>query len=97
MSGMTKLVGVPDSDDVIPGMAYFQGSGPDGKTCGNCAHRGYGRQSANGRWREDLQQFVHNTYRTQACAMFKALAGHHGPAIDAGCKACKYFEQKPAS
>ena len=36
---MTKLPGVPDRYDLIVGMAYFRGTGPAGKTCGDCAHR----------------------------------------------------------
>ena len=39
MSHMTKLPGVPDRDDVIVGMAHYAGSGPLGKTCGDCANR----------------------------------------------------------
>jgi hypothetical protein len=40
---MTRLPGVPDSDDVNEGMAYFANTGPFGKTCDTCAHRGYWR------------------------------------------------------
>lgn len=36
MSYMTRLEGVPDTDDAKPGMAYFAGTGPIGKTCGKC-------------------------------------------------------------
>jgi len=39
MGHMTKLPGVPDRDDVVVGMAHYLGSGPIGKTCGDCAHR----------------------------------------------------------
>ncbi len=38
MSYMTRLEGVPDRDDVKPGMAHFAGTGPSGKTCGKCKH-----------------------------------------------------------
>lgn len=38
MSYMTRLKGVPDTDDVKPGMAYFAGTGPIGKTCGKCEY-----------------------------------------------------------
>lgn len=71
------------------GMAYFAGSGPAGKTCGDCKHRGYQRErsypNANG---------APVFYRSTGCAMFKKLSGRHGPPIDAALNACKYFEGK---
>lgn len=95
MSFMTKLDGVPDTDQVKPGMAYFEGTGPAGQTCGKCKHRGYSRISSNGTWSKYTQQIEHRTYRVTSCAKFKALAGEHGPSVDRDWKACKYFEAKP--
>jgi hypothetical protein len=94
MSYMTKIEGVADSDDVKPGMAFFAGTGPCEKTCGDCKYRGLTRQSQKATYSERSQQFVHKTYRTTQCAMFKKLAGTHGAAVDKNWPACKYFEPK---
>ena len=91
---MTKLPGVPSSDQVKEGMAFFEGTGPDGKTCGDCKHRGYQRLRSP-KWNEEFQNFVEKSYRVTSCAMFKALAGEHGGSVDKDWKACKYFEAKP--
>lgn len=93
-SGMVKIEGVPDRSEAVPGMAYFAGTGPFARTCGECVHRGYSRQSETGRWNEETRETVYRSYRVQACAEFKRLAGHHGPAIDADNDACKYFKAK---
>jgi len=83
MSVMTKLPNVPDSSQAIAGMAYFAGTGPFGKTCGDCVHRGYYRTSVNS-----------NSYRVSKYAMYKQFAGRHGPNVDRHNDACKYFEEK---
>lgn len=49
---MTKLPGIPSSDQVKDGMAFFAGTGPEGKTCGDCKLRGYQRQSSKETWNE---------------------------------------------
>lgn len=92
---MVKIEGVPGSEQAVPGMAYFAGTGPFARTCGECIHRGYSRQSTTGRWDEATQQMMHRSYRVQGCAEFKRLAGHHGPAVDSDNEACKYFKAKP--
>jgi len=95
MSKMTQLPGVPDSEDAIPGMAYFAGTGPLGKTCGGCWHRGMFRTARRGFWNNQKQDFdAPKSYRYAGCAMFKALTGEYGPAISADNHACKYFEAK---
>lgn len=94
MDYMTKLEGVPSTDDAIPGMAYFAGTGPLGKTCGTCKHRGLIRESRKATWSERLQQEVHKSYRTTQCSMFKRLAGTHGSAVKKDNPACKYYEPK---
>jgi uncharacterized protein YgiB involved in biofilm formation len=76
------------------GMAHWAGSGPFYKTCGECKHRGYQRQSRSDKWNERLQQMVPKFYSTPACKMFKKLTGRHGPKIDKKWKACKYFVEK---
>jgi len=94
MSFMTKIEGVADTDQAIPGMAFFAGTGPDGKTCGACKHRGLTRRSQKATYSEQAKDFVHKTYRTTQCAMFKKLAGTHGSAVKKDYPACKYFEPR---
>lgn len=94
-SHMTKVEGVPDSSAAVPGMAYFPDTGPFGRTCGECIHRGYKRVSSKETFNERTQTWFAKTRSVTACAMFKRLAGCHGPAIDADNHACKYFEAKP--
>lgn len=95
MGKLTKLEGVPDSeDDVIPGMAYLPGTGPPGKTCGDCKHRGLTREGKKLKWNEGLQQLVPKMMRTAQCAMFKKLAMRYGVAVKKRYPACKYFEPK---
>jgi hypothetical protein len=94
MSYLTKLDGVPDSDQAKPGMAFFAGTGPAGKTCGDCKLRGYSRQSSRPSWNAKAMDYVHRAYRTTACQMFKKLTGIHGPTVKTDWPSCKYFEAK---
>jgi hypothetical protein len=36
---MTRPPGSRDRSEMIVGMAYFSGTGPANKTCGDCVHR----------------------------------------------------------
>lgn len=92
---MVKEAGVPDREDMRPGMAFFAGAGPAGKTCGDCKFRGYYRQSSRGHWNEAQQKEVYNNYRVSKCAQFKRMAARHGPDVDSDNPCCKYFEAKP--
>lgn len=94
MSYMTKLEGVPDRDDLYPGMAHFHSTGPDGTTCGKCKHRGYYRQSTKPSHNKKTGKEEYKTYRTMSCAMFKKLMGCHGPTIKGHYPSCRYFEAK---
>lgn len=94
MSYLTKLDGVPDSNDAKPGMAFFAGTGPAGKVCADCKFRGLVRESQKGVYNERLQQFIYRSYRTTQCVMFKRLAGEYGAAVGRDYPACKYFEQR---
>ena len=95
MSHMTKIEGVPDSDSAKPGMAFFAATGPFGKTCGDCKHRGYFKESSRGRWDEGLQQLVYRGYRVQKCDVARRMnGGKHMADVDAANHACKYFESK---
>lgn len=82
---MTRLPGVPDRADAIRGMAHFAGSGPEGKTCGDCRHRGYSRLT-----RDEDHSWWH-----RGCEMYRRLTGRFGPRISRDLAACRYFEEKP--
>jgi hypothetical protein len=78
-------------------MAYFAGSGPCGTTCGGCEHRGYRRETRKGQWDDQLKDYITRTYSYGGCAMFRALTGNYGPAVDKDNPSCKYFEAKSGS
>lgn len=93
MSRMTKLPGVPDRDDVRPGMASYFGTGPLGSTCGNCRFYGYykaGKDKVNPR----TQLFESRQVKTLGCKMYATLTHSHGPAVNKDWAACKYWEAK---
>jgi hypothetical protein len=84
MIPLTEVAGVPDRARVRRGMAYFEGTGPEGKTCGDCGLKNYWRISRNDK-----------RYRWPGCAKFKQLSGgKHGPTINKNWQACKYFQPK---
>lgn len=89
---MTKLPGVPDTDDVRPGMASYLGSGPLGSVCGTCGFYSYykaGKDKLN-----KQGQYVSTPVKTLGCKMFAILTGRHGPAVNKDWAACKYWEAK---
>jgi hypothetical protein len=71
-----------------PGQAHWAGTGPAGKTCGDCVRLGYLRQrrSASG----DLVKTTH----TGGCQRFSQLTGRHGPVVPVTAGACRHFESK---
>jgi sarcosine oxidase delta subunit len=71
-----------------PGQAHWAGSGPSGKTCGDCACLGYYKQRRNARG--DIIRSEH----TGGCRRFFELTGNHGPVIPASAGACRHFETK---
>ena len=75
---LTTIEGVRSSSEVLPGMAFYAGTGPAGKTCGECA---FAFQPGKGgkAWR---------------CAKYIKLAMREGKAIKLTYAACKYFEEK---
>lgn len=91
---MVHIDGVPDRDDVRPGMAFFSGTGPEGKTCGDCKFRGYRRESSVGHWDERLQGDVYRSYSVLKCSIAKQMAGRHLSDVDPDNPCCKYFEKK---
>jgi len=80
--------------DSAPGMAHFAGTGPDGKTCGQCKNRGYRRESKNFKINIETLERTYNTYRHYGCMKFYRMTQNHGPDIKKGLKACKYFDPK---
>lgn len=92
---LTKIEGVPSSAAIVPGMAYWPGSGPDGTTCGKCIHRGYHQQSRKEFFDINTGETYRKTYRVTKCAMFRKMSGgKHGPAVKKDQSSCKYFEAK---
>jgi len=83
MDHLTRIKGVPNSEDVMPGMAFFAGTGPAGKTCGDCCFRGY--------YRKTMRGHEEHTSRTNACKAFSQLTGRHGPVVRREWSACKYY------
>lgn len=75
-------------------MAHYEGSGPPGKTCGDCYYRGYYRDKAKGRFDTATHEIVHDRYRVQACFKYYIMMSQHGPAVDRDYKACRYFHNK---
>jgi hypothetical protein len=71
-------------------MAYFAGTGPQGKTCGDCAHRGYQREVLSPH--SDGGTVWQREYR--GCRRYKQLAGHDGPVVKTTYAACREFRQK---
>ena len=93
MSYLTKILGTPDSDDIKPGMAHLEGTGPIGATCEHCAHRGYFR-TGKAKFNSRTGMIEENRVRTLACRMFLKLTHRHGPTVDKNWRACRYFQPK---
>jgi hypothetical protein len=77
MSHMTKIPGVPDRSTALPGMAFFAGTGPQGKTCGDCLFRGYQND---------------NKFHA-GCHRYRQLTGRDGPVVKEFYPACRDFQQ----
>ncbi len=91
MLGSENLTDTPGTQRITePGMAYFAGSGPQGKHCRDCVFRGYVRPIT------DKYGIVLKTIKSGGCGKFHKLSGVHGPAISGRLQACKYFEAKAA-
>lgn len=91
---LTQIEGVPDSQAMKDGMAYFPDTGPLGTKCGECVHRGYYRPLPD-RFNQSTGQWETRQRRVQACEMFKKLSGKHGPPVEPDWPSCKYFEERP--
>ena len=93
MSYLTKIPGTPDRDSVQPGMAHLEGSGPAGKTCEHCTHRGYFR-TGKAKFNSRTGMIEQNPVRTMGCRIFLKLTHRHGPAVNKDWRACRYFQPK---
>jgi hypothetical protein len=71
-----------------PGMAHWAGSGPFGRTCGDCGYLGYQQQIQN------AIGVVVATKQRHGCAKFLALTGRHGANVPRNTEACRYFEPR---
>jgi hypothetical protein len=91
---LTKIPGVPDATNAVPGMAHFAGTGPPGKLCENCAFWRYYRKTAE-KWNPQQEAFTYRSRRHGGCEKYWKLAGRHGPAISGKNRCCKYFEPGP--
>ena len=48
VSDLTRIPGVPDSGDIVAGMAHYPGSGPVGSGCYTCKYLGRANKRADG-------------------------------------------------
>lgn len=87
---LTKAPGEFSADDIRPGMASFLGTGPSGKTCGDCGHRGYYRQTQTSK-RDYPDDNGLRTIKVGTCAKYHELTSKHGPVVRKAWQACKYF------
>ena len=94
MSYLTRLPNVPDHDDVRAGMAFYEGSGPAGASCGNCQHRGYWRAGSKPMFNKQTGMLEEKRRHHGGCALFLKFTHRHGPQVKKEWRACKYFEPK---
>ena len=84
-----------EQTQTMPGMAHFAGTGPAGKTCGDCVNRGYHRKRIP-KFDARINDWVEKSYKVNGCAKYNQLTGKHGGVIDPRLHACRYFEEKPS-
>jgi hypothetical protein len=70
-----------------PGQAHWAGSGPNGKTCGDCAYLGYFKQHRN------ASGDTISSEHTGGCRRFFQLTGEHGAVVPRNAGACRHFQQ----
>ena len=70
-----------------PGMAFWAGSGPEGRRCSGCQFfNSEGKYASGGRMGQ---------VKPGPCLKYKAMMRRLGPKIAADNRACKYFESTP--
>lgn len=95
--GDQNLTGVSKEQAMTaPGMAFFGGSGPAGKYCGDCKFKGFkypGKERVNPRTNQEFTPY----HRSNGCEKTYELTGRKRPGPDFSDKmhACKYFIQRP--
>jgi hypothetical protein len=77
-----------------PGMAHFAGTGPKGKTCGQCSFWGYQKLSKSDKTNNNTGEVYRTSTANDGCKKFFILTERHGPKIRPNLLACKYFEGK---
>lgn len=70
-----------------PGMMYWAGSGPSGKTCSGCKHFGYGHLNRKEKW----------IRKPRGCALYWRAMGKHQEPLPRETPACKYFQAHGAA
>jgi hypothetical protein len=89
MIGNKTLTGRTEQlNETVPGMAYFAGTGPSGKTCGDCEYFGSYRtvNHIDGKKsRKDMPL---------CCDKYRQMVGKVGEGIKPTILACKYFEER---
>lgn len=90
LTGVTK-----EQAETMPGMAYMAGTGPHGKTCGDCKFKGFSYQGRE-RVSQKTGEIYYQTHRSNGCEKNYELLGKKRPGADIPdrTKACKYFEQR---
>src|SRR5262245_38293745 len=73
-----------------PGMAHWAGSGPAGKTCGECQHWNFWRQIRN------ASGAVICTEQHKGCQKYQQLTNKKGPEISRQLPACRHFQERVA-
>ena len=94
--GDQNLTGVTKEQAMTaPGMAYFGGSGPLGKYCGDCEFKGFSYQG-NARISPKTGEEFYHTHRSNGCSKAYELTGKKKPGPDFSDKmhACKYFIER---
>lgn len=93
MLGTPRMKDRPIAWDITEsGMAYFAGTGPAGETCGTCKLRNYRRERKV--LNQETQKWDIVIYNYGGCRKFYEMVGAHGPRVNRGLLACKYFEKK---
>jgi hypothetical protein len=76
--------------NTAPGQAHWAGTGPAGRTCGECEHFNYWRQIYN------RSGAITHTEQHQGCKKYEQLTNKKGPKIDKQLLACRHFQERAA-
>jgi len=75
--------------DTFPGQAHFAGTGPELKTCRECAHWDH----AGAHDYRSKRGMFSGLIQPARCRQFKELTGTHGDKVPDDAAACKHFSQ----